>query len=486
MNQKTTNQKTFPWVHHYVKFSLFVTLLIVIPLIIGIWFLVSNLGLSIDLLSVKSSAIFLKLFLWLDLIYISFGFAVTFVFYFSVFSFQVYSSQIRNFFMLPSNNRLFYRMNLPIGFEYDTRILGRFMQELYHGFVINNMAWSDTLRSGKYHHTIGFDYIVENGLVQYYVSFAFSKQPIVIETFKKYFPQINLQLAKDPFSNLPNQWQEDQSFQYDQMAGCVISHNMSEIFGSTSANFNIGHKHNISDFLVYLGIALPQNKFVLQYVYTFDCLLDPSYYDQKYDQLAKDLVNKYSPSNAKKSIDSDAFATLVPAYQIQKLNDINTRLAKEKKNLVRAGIKVVGFCSDEDYTKTERALDKAIRAYFQENSSYNTDNKLEKAYLTATNQTYFNHHKVYMDLDEKARFAFDRFVFLPTILEPYFAGLYNNFFYPNENRWRRKNLYLSFRRRLGYKPWSDSFCLLEIDSIDRYFQIPIVRAKTESDIIVKN
>ena len=485
MNQKIQKQNSFPWVHHYVKFGLFALVFVGFPLVISILFLVNNFGGIVNLWVDMPRAPILKLCFWLSIVYIFFGFAVAYIYYFSIFSFQVYSLQIRNFFMLPSNKRLFYKMYLPVGFEYDTRLLSRFFKDLYHGFVINNMSWSSTLRTGKYHQSIGFDYIVENGELQYCISFPFNKQPIAIEIFKKYFPQINLQLVKDPFSSLPNQWSEDQTFQYEQMAGCVISHNMSEIFGSTSADFNIGHKHNISDFLVYLNTVLPQNKFVLQYVFTFDPLIDKSYYDKKYDQLASELVGKYSPSNAKKAIDSDAFAVLVPRYQIQKLNDINSRLAKEEENILRAGIKIVSFCSDQDYTKTERALDKAIRAYFQENTSYSTDNKLEKAYLTATNQTYFNHHKVYMDLDQKARFAFDRYVFLPTILEPYFASLYNKFFYPNENRWRRRNLYLSFRRRLGYKPWSDSFCLLEFDTIDRYFQIPIVRSKTESNLIIK-
>jgi hypothetical protein len=512
MTQKPANHNSFPWVHHYVKFGLFALVLVGIPLIASIivilnsiqdpaWLVCDsvcsdsftssqNTGTgSFALLKMTGDLMWLffyKLIVWLAFIYVFFGFVVSFISYFSIFSFQVYSSQIGNFFRLPKNKRLFYKMNLPVGFEYDTSLLGRFMRDLYNGFIINGMTWSSTLRSGKYHQTIGFDYIVENGRLEYYVSFPFNKHSIVIETFKKYLPQINLQLAKDPFADLPNQWSEDQNFKYEQMAGCVISHNMSEIYGATSADHNSGNKHNISDFLVYLGTALPHNKFVLQYIYTFDSLIDPSYYDKKYDELATNLMNKYSPSNAKKTIDTDAFTTLIPKYQVQKLNDINFRLNDDQGNLVRAGIKIVGFCSNEDYAKTERALDKAIRAYFQENSSYGTDNKLEKAYLTSTNQTYFNHHKVYMDLDEKARFAFDRYTFLPTILEPYFASLYNKFFYPNENRWRRRNLYVSFKRRLGYKPWSDSFCLLETNSIDRYFQIPIVRTKAESNIIVKN
>ncbi len=468
MSQKSPKSSTFPWVYRYFQFGLMVTITIVVPLIILSWYLIFNfVGLYSNF----------KLVFWLITVYISFGFVVSFIQYFSIFSFQLYSLQIRNFFMLPSNKRLFYKIILPPNAQYDTRILGRFFKDLYHSFIINNMSWSNTLRTGKYHQSICFDYIVENGETQCYVSFPFKKHTIVIEIFKKYFPQVSLQSVKDPFYDLPNQWEEDNTSQYNQMAGCVISHSMSEFFGSTTADFNIGHKRNISDFLIYLGSALPLNKFVLQYVFTFDSLIDKSYYDKKYDQLTKNLVNQYSPSNLKKGADSEAFATLLPQYQIQRLNDINSRLALEEENLARAGIKIVSFCSDQDYAKTERALDKAIRAYFQENSSYSTDNKLEKVYLTATNQTYFNHHKVHKDLDETAKFAFDRLVFLPTTLEPYFANLYNTFFYPNENRWRRKNLYISFRRRLGYKPWSDSFCLLEFDTIDRYFQIPIVKSR---------
>jgi hypothetical protein len=502
MNPKFQNPNSFPWVHHYVKLVIFALVFVGIPFVISLLVIVNLIQNTLWWVNVpqpleqpliganfntSSGLVFLSnLSSWLAFIYIFFGFVVTFLFYYSVFSFQVYSSQIRKFFMLPKNKRLFYKMNLPVGFEYDTRLLGRFMKDLYFGFIINGMTWSSTLRTGKYHQTIGFDYIVENGQLEYYVSFPFNKYPIVVESFKKYFPEIRLEQVKDPFADLPTQWNEDQPNRFDQMAGCVISHNMSEIYGATTADYNNGNKHNISDFLVYLGTALPHNKFVLQYIYTFDSLIDPSYYDQKYDELASDLVTKYSPSNAKKTMDTDAFAVLIPKYQVQKLNDINFRLNDDKGNLVRAGIKIVAFCSNEDYARTERALDKAIRAYFQENSTYNTDNKLEKAYLTATNQTYFNHHKVYMDLDEKARFAFDRFVFLPTILEPYFASFYNKFFYPNENRWRRRNLYVSFKRRLGYKPWSDAFCLLETNSIDKFFQIPIVKVKTESKVIVKN
>jgi hypothetical protein len=489
MSEKTQNSNSFPWVHHYVKFVFLCLVIVGLPILLSVWFLVSNsggnFGRAVELWRDRPSATVLKLLNWLALVNLFFGFVVSFVFYFSVFSFQVYSSQIGNFFMLPKNRRIFYRMSLPVGFDYDTRILGKFMKDLYHGFIINSMDWSSTLRSGKYHQTIGFDYIVEKGQVSYYLFMPLNKQPLVIEAFKKYFPQITLELVRDPFANLPNQWSESQNFKFEQVAGCVISHKMSEIYGSTTSDFDNGNKRNISDLLLYLGTAFPQNKFVLQYVFTFDSLVDPSYYDQKYEELASGLLNKYSPSNAKKKIDSDAFAALIPKHQVQKINDISARLSLKKGNLVKAGIKIIGFCSNEDYAKTERALDKAIRAYFQENSTFATDNKLEKAYLTATNQTYFNHHKVFMDLDPNARLVFDRFVFLPTILEPYFANLYNQFFYPNENRWRRKNLYLSFRRRLGYKPWSDSFCLLEFDSIDRYFQIPVVRSRSEGNIVIK-
>jgi hypothetical protein len=494
MTDKTQNSNSFPWVHYYIKFGLFAAVFVGVPLITSfvilseakdpLWWVYYTVDSQQPLGNLN--IIFLtKLLNWLSLIYLFFGFVVSFVFYFSVFSFRVYSSQIRKFFMLPKNKRIFYKLSLPVGFEYDTTLLGPLMKDLYNGFIINNMTWSSTLRTGKYHQAICFDYIVQNGQLDYYVSFPFNKYSVVTEVFKKYLPQINLQPVQDPFVQMPRDWCQDQSYQYEQMAGCVISHQMAEFFGATTTDHNSSHKRNIADLLIYLATVLPSNKFVLQYVFTFDSLIDPSYYDQKYDKLASDVVTKYSPTNAKKTTDSDAFAALIPKHQVQKLSDINFRLNDDKGNLIKAGIKIVSFCSNQDYAKTERVLDKAIRAYFQENSNYGTDNKLEKAYLTATNQTYFNHHKEYMDLDEKARFAYDRLVFLPTILEPYLSSFYNRFFYPNENRWRRRNLFLSFRRRLGYKPWSDAFCLLEVTSIDRYFQIPVVKTKSESNVVVK-
>jgi hypothetical protein len=490
MSENTKNLKSLPWVHHYVKFSIFCGVFVLIPLLLSILVLSRSfsfvLGLSnpIAILSIGSIDTFLRLGFWLAFLFVFLGFYIIFIHFFSYFNFEIYSGQIRKFFTQPINKRVFYRMQLPQNFQYDTRLVCGLIKEFYFSFISKNITWSTVLNYGKYHHSACFDYIVENGVVKCYISFPFGKQVVAIEVFKKYFPQIELVMCKDPFGDMPKQWlEDDKAYKYDNMAGCVISHSMAAMFGSTENPTNDKNKYNISDFLSYLSQALPEDKIVLQYVYTFDSLIDPSYYDDKRDKLMEKTLEIYSPSNGKKTTDTDAFAVLLPSFQAKRLDDLNVRLDKDNEKFVRAGIKIVAFCNDKNYERTERALDKAIRAYMQENSNYASDNQLEKSYLTATNQTYFNHHKVYKDIDERARFMYERMVFLPTILEPYFASLYNKFYYPNENRWRRKNLYTCFKRRSGYKPLSDSLCLLDFGNIDRSFQIPVFKGKIQSNVI---
>jgi hypothetical protein len=493
MKENSKNLKPLPWVHHYIKFGIFCGVFILIPLFISILAISQIFGYiqpilssgtltAISILSPYSRLGFLIIFLFLFL-----GFYVIFIHFFSYFTFEIYSGQIRKFFAQPINKRVFYRMELPLNFQYDTRLVCGLIKELYFSFISKNITWSTVLNYGKYHHSACFDYVVENGEVACYVSFPFSKQILAIEAFKKYFPQINLIMCKDPFGDMPKQWKEDEKRnKFDNIAGCVISHSMAAMFGSTENPMNDKNKYNISDFLAYLSQALPEDKIILQYVFTFDSLVDPSYYNEKRDKLMEKTVEIYSPSNGKKTTDTDAFAVLLPSFQAKRLDDLNVRLDKDNEKFVRSGIKLVAFCNDKNYERTERALDKAIRAYMQENSNYASDNQLEKAYLTATNQTYFNHHKVYKDIDERARFMHERMVFLPTILEPYFASLYNKFYYPNENRWRRRALYLCFMRRSGYKPLSDSLCLLDFGNIDRSFQIPVFKGKIEKISLEKS
>jgi hypothetical protein len=493
MKETTNKNQSMPWVHHYVKFFVLSFFVVFLPILISFAYILLKIlseGYSFPfgfLLKNYLSLDFSKILFWLAFVFLIFGGLVFFVQIFSYFSFQVYNIQIRNFYRLPTNKRVFYKMKLPQNYHYDSRNICGLIKEFYLSFISTNITWSTVLSTGKYHHTASFDYIVENGEVNCYVSFPFTKQAVATEAFKKFFPEIELTLVKDPFGEMPSQWSEDDSgYKYDNMAGCVISHSMSEMYGTIEPKFSAKKNTNITDFLTYLAAALPNDKIVLQYVFTFDPLIDTSVYDEKYDKLAQKLVEDYSPSNGKKKSDSDAFGHLVSKHQINRMNQLNDRLKEYQQSLIRTGIKVAGFCKDADYSRTERAIDKAIKAYFQENTTFASDNQLEKAYLTATNQTYFNHHKVYKDIDDRAWFMHKRMVYLPTILEPYFASLYNQFYYPNENRWRRRNLYIALKRRLGYKPLSDGMCLIDYKEIDRFFQIPTFKSDATNSLTVKS
>jgi hypothetical protein len=490
MQESLKNQKTLPWIHHYIKFGLFCGVFWLVPALVVFWYLYrvfNTFSFSNDMfLAISNYSAFGKLGFWLCLVFVLFGFFVIFIHYISYFTFEIYAGQIRIFFRQPDNRRVFYKMDLPVNYNYNSRVCGEIVKEMYLTFLSKNITWSTVLNYGKYHHCATFDYIVEDGAINSYVSFPFKKQILAIEIFKKHLPEIKLTMVKDPFATMPAQWSSDNTgFKYSSMAGSVISHSKSAFFGDTDTHHIQNSSTNISDLLDYLSKALPNNKVVLQYVFTFDSLLDPSIYYEKYAKLASDTMYKYSPSNGTKKTDTNAFEALVPKYALNKLHDINQRLLTSDEKLVRAGIKIVSFCSDSEYVRTEKILDKAIKAYFQENSAFESDNKLEKSYLTATNQTYYNHSSIKRDEDERAKFMYERMVYLPTALEPYFASLYNQFYYPKENEWRRKSLYTCFKARSGYKPLTDSLCILEFDTMDKFFQIPVIKSQSASNIITR-
>ncbi len=456
-------RKPFHWGKYMVSYFWWTFFLSWLPLILFIisifWFGFSGFG----LFGMGYKSYFgLKLINWIAVVMLlggSYNLNIKLLEYWIYFIFQ---TQIMLWYKIPANEKVTYKIIIPDNYNYDTKVMKNFMKDMYDGFYSENVTWESVLNYGKGYQSVCFDCVAENGKIECFVSIAFSRSFVLRTLLEKYFPELSLVEAIDPYQSAPKTFKEDRGFMgYETMSGTNLATTKSSIYPFPPNIFTDPVIMAGDNFLRYCRDTLPNSKIVIQFIFIFNSGRSYDLMVKEFNQYRQNLFERFTPKKGTKK-QSGAFGILLPMMEKESLQKIEHRLNKNTNKLFSSNIKVVGFCSNQDYVRVEQVLDKAIRIFY--------GGTVEKKYLTATNQTYYNHTG--KNNIPNQDWLYDTFVFPPLLLEPYLSDSYNRFFYPNENRWRRKSLYRYLVRRSAYGPWSHRDCLLDAEDVSVVFNIP--------------
>jgi hypothetical protein len=157
--------------------------------------------------------------------------------------------------------------------------------------------------------------------------------------------------------------------------------------------------------------------------------------------------------------------TLVPQYEKDYLEAINFKVFGPQK--AQTSMKMFAFCKKADLGYTENTLEKTARVFYGQGSF--RDQGMEKKYLTATDQKYYSLKNYQPEAQEIYDcYWFPSQVLLEMVLEP----LYEQWYYPNENRYRRYTMYTTLLKRDINAAWNGDITLNSYIDLSYIFQLP--------------
>ena len=453
-------RQPFHWAKYMVSYFWWTFFLSWLPLIL---FLISIFIFGLGGFGIGYKSYFaLKLINWIALVMFVGGSYILNIKLLEYWIYYIFQTQIRLWYNIPNNKKVTYRIIIPDEYTYDTSAMKDFMKDLYDGFYSENVTWESVLNYGKGYQSICFDYIVEHGQINCFVTISLSRFIVLKTILGRYFPELELVEDIDPYQNAPKTFKEERGFMgYETMSGTNLANGTPSLYPFPPNIFNDPVMMAGDNFLRYCRDKLPNTKVILQFIFIFNSGRSYDLMVKEFNEYRQNLFERFSPKKGNKK-QSGAFGVILPKMEKENLQKIEHRLNKNTNKLFTSSVKVVGFCNHPDYVNLEKVLDKAIRVFY--------GGTVEKKYLSATNQSYYNHTG--KNNIPNQNWLYDTLFFPPTLLEPYLSDIYNRFFYPNENRWRRKSLYRYLVRRSAYGPWSHRDCLLDSEDISVVFNIP--------------
>ena len=375
--------------------------------------------------------------------------------------------------LIPSNGYFTLEIIIPEGFDYDTQNVISFMFYIKNAFRSNDITLNNMLQFGKFDTTLTFDFVIKDKKLKIYTTIARKKYTQLIEGMIRLFPGLIINLVDDPYKGWPAEWKE----------GSMVGSNTEfagYAFGLRADGFhpfyklsNIPKKANwssLDNFLRNAKDSIRNNEIVvMQYVFMASKYgLPNEEYQTNYNQWRQKLYNRYTPKRSGKK-EGEAFGALLPQKEILKNQAYYYRATQV---LLQTSIKVGAFCTTDRLNYIENLIEKLGDIYSGDNSRVGRQ-RPEKKHIIATNQKYFRHQNKVPEFE----YIYDRFIYpsknANTVGDQFFGPFYEKYFYPNENRWRKKANYKSMIYREIASPWNGYEFYVDPIAGAGIFQFPV-------------
>lgn len=372
----------------------------------------------------------------------------------------------------PPQQPMTLRLIIPDDFKYDPNIFAGFFFYMGNAFKTTNVTKQVLYNYGRWFSNVTFDQIIHKGKIETYMTFPQKKYNEVVEMFKRYFSDIKLENVDDPFKNWPKEWDSDRKFMgFDRVVGFNLANGKSNTFPLVTGPELDPQNMPMDMFMRAVRDTFPDQVVVFQNLFRFNPANwggDPeSEYHKEFEQFRLDLLKQYAPE-ANGKLDTHAFEAFLPKWATESISKIADHLAMMYPSYT---YRIMVLCNDENDEFVFSKLEKLSRVYTG-NTYDNADNDIRIAYPTCTHQEYMSDRKAG---NHKYQGIYDTFVFPDWFgdqFEAMMAPYWEKYYYPNENRYRRKNIYKTTVKRDLNAPWNGDWNLTDALGISGFFQFP--------------
>ena len=372
----------------------------------------------------------------------------------------------------PPQKPMTLRIVIPPKYEYNPATFISFFFFMGNAFKTTNATKQAQYNYGRWFSNVTFDQIVHQGRIDTYMTFPVKKYNEVIEMYKRFFPELTLEVCDDPFKEWPKTWDSQKGlFGYDRVVGFNLGNSNSSTFPLADAG-DMNPKNMPMDMLMRaIRDTFPNDIFVFQNVFRFNPGnwggSPDSEYHKEFEKWRLEMLAQYAPV-ANGRMDTHAFEAFLPQWVHESISKIAFHLTCMYPSYT---YRIMALCNDNQDEAVFQKLEKLCRVYGA-NTFHDSDNQLTIQYLTCTNQEYKNEKTAG---NRKFQPIYNTFVFPDWFGEQFeamIAPYYEKFYYPNENRYRRNVIYKTVIKRDLNAPWNGDWNLTEALGISGFFQFP--------------
>jgi hypothetical protein len=385
-------------------------------------------------------------------------------------------SSIHFFYRQPINKYTFLKLTVPKDCNYSLEELKEFFY-----YIHSSQQFSDYSSEKQFNYGIGsyeacFDIVISQYDVEVYLAISTLNLNYYQNAFEYFLKEIKYELSDNPFHSLPKKWNDQQGAGgYDCLAGMALGYTMDNLYHSDQIDLNQNANFPMDNIVEQIQKQLQSQTVYLQYVFNFENAKLQDTIRPQVKKLRQKIYDRFALRQIRPTNNKEVVEILLPDVEKKRLDRMEKRV-KESSELVSSTIKVMALCTAQEYSETEKILEKSLKGNHRKTRK--EENEIEIIYYTATNQRYFNlngkpspHSVPYMN---------DLYYFPPSWLEPFVSNWYDNIFYYNENRWRRQVIYKRMLSRSGQAPWRNKNTILDLNTLVSVFQIP--KTGTRKDI----
>jgi hypothetical protein len=395
----------------------------------------------------------LRLFFHLSLVILVGGFWFLWIIFWGCWEDGFVEMMIKKYLLLPANSNTTVEIIIPEGFDYDVQNMISYFFYFKNSFRSQDVTKANIYQYGKWHSELTFDFIIQNKVLKIYSTFPRKKYTQFVEGIIRLFPGLIINSVPDPFASWSKEWKEGtQMNSLTEFAGYSFGlrtdgykpfYKLSGLpkkpSWSSTDNILRGLKESInSDEIVVLQYnfmaspnELPNEKYIAEY--------------EKWRQR---MYNSFTPKRNGQQ-EGEAFAGILPIKERKKNEAYHWRA---NQTLVQTAIRIAGFSTKSRSGLMENLLDK-FGDIFSGDNSREGGQRPEKKHITATSQKYFRH----LNRAPEFQYIYDRYIYpsklTETVLDQMAGPIYQKFYFPNENRLRKKNNYKSLIERDIEAPW---------------------------------
>jgi hypothetical protein len=271
-----------------------------------------------------------KLILFLILNYCLFGFWMLFVKLKEYWEESFITHQRSRYNAKAPQQPITFELHIPTNFQYNPSTLVPFFFFMGNTFKSTNVTKQAQLNYGRWFANVAFDFIIHGGVVKSYITVPKKKYNETIEMFKRFFPEILLEIVEDPYREYPKTWEESTgNGNYKELIGFNIGNSESNIFPMHYSN-DLSVQNMPMDMMIRaLRDLLPDQKIILQQIFRFNpnnaIILDKNT-EKQFDEYRQSLFDKYAPISSKGYKDSHSFGALLPKTIIPNIDNVSKHI----------------------------------------------------------------------------------------------------------------------------------------------------------------
>jgi hypothetical protein len=427
-----------------------------------------------------------KLTFFLFLVYTSMGFWVFFTKMYEYWEESFVIFQRGKYNAKTSQKPITLELHIPQNYQYNPKTLIGFFFFMGNAFKTTNVTKQVQYNYGRWYSSIAFDFIAHKGEIKAYVTFPRKKYNETIEMFKRFFPEVGLEVVDDPYKEWPKKWEEGVGADgFKHFVGFHLGNSGSNVLPTVWVGDTSITNMPMDMMLRAARDIFPDQKIILQQVFRFN----PNNHvgskpaaQAEFAKMRQELFEKYAPKKSDGGMDSHAFEALMPHSISKAIDTVATHL---EIAYPAYSYRVMALCTDERQANLViQKLEKLARVYEGNLGDFFLSNSVDIKYITSTDQEYSTGNSIHPNFKP----IYDTYYYPKNFGpqgEAFISPMYEKYYYPNENRYRCMVNYSRMKARDINAPWNGDWNITEALSMAGFWQLPSMSRSTAQIEIVQ-